>query len=100
MIGSGGRDLLTRLGFRIEPLDNLTLLLRGGDRRSALAVLLDQTEIPEAGAQRFNNLSPVSYALAKADAENLDWVVVVQSDRLRLYPTKVGVGTYRTAGIP
>ena len=95
IIGSSGRELLTRLGYKIETLDNLTLLLRSGDRRTALAVLLDQTEVAEAGAQRFNNLSPVSYALAKADTENLDWVVVVQNDRLRLYPTRLGVGVGR-----
>jgi hypothetical protein len=33
--------------------------------------------------------------LAKADPENLDWVLVVQQDRLRLYPSKVDVGVGR-----
>jgi hypothetical protein len=95
VVGAGGRDLLGKLGYSIERLDNLTLLLRGGERRVALAILLDQSEAPESGLARFNSLSPVSYALAKADAENLDWVVVVQGDRLRLYPTKVGTGVGR-----
>lgn len=95
VVGAEGQDLLKKLGYSVEKLDNLTLLLRGGEKRLALAVLLDQSEVPEAGIQRFNSLSPVSYALAKADAENLDWVLVVQSDRLRLYPTKVGVGVGR-----
>jgi hypothetical protein len=95
--GRKGQDLLTGLGFKIERLDNLTLLLRGGERRAALAVLLDPSEIPEAGATRFNNLSPVSYALAKADAEGLPWVVVLHGDRLRLYPTAVGIGVGRRA---
>jgi hypothetical protein len=90
-----GQDLLSGLGFKIERLDNLTFLLRGGDRRAALAVLLDPVEIPEAGTARFNNLSPVSYALAKADAEGLPWVVVLHGDRLRLYPTAVGIGVGR-----
>jgi hypothetical protein len=57
--------------------------------------LLDPFEIAEAGTARFNNLSPVSYALAKADAEGLPWVVVLHGDRLRLYPTAVGVGVGR-----
>ncbi|MBI3759461.1 MAG: hypothetical protein HY269_06860 [Deltaproteobacteria bacterium] len=48
-IGSEGRELLQKLGFSIDRLDNLTLLLRGGERRLALAVLLDQSEVPEAG---------------------------------------------------
>lgn len=90
-----GQDLLTGLGYKIERIDNLTLLLRGGDKRTALAVLLDPSEIPEASTSRFNNLSPVSYALAKADAENLAWVIVVLGDRLRLYPTTVGTGVGR-----
>ena len=89
-----GQDLLNGLGFKVEHLDNLTLLLRGGERRAALAVLLDPAEIPEAGTLRFNNLSPVSYALAKAVAENLPWVIVLHGDRLRLYPSTgdIGVG--------
>lgn len=88
-----GQELLGALGFTTERLDNLTLLLRGGARRAALAVLLDPSEIPEAGAARFNNLSPVSYALTKADGENLPWVIVVNGDRLRLYSTQgIGVG--------
>jgi hypothetical protein len=89
------RDLLAGLGYRVERLDNLTWLLRGGERRTALAILLDPAEIPEAGTTRFNNLSPVSYALAKADAESLPWVIVLHGDRLRLYPTAVGVGVGR-----
>ncbi|MDE0024500.1 MAG: hypothetical protein OXP69_08820 [Spirochaetaceae bacterium] len=93
----GRRDdgLLTALGFQVERLDNLTSLLRGGDRRVALAVMLRETESPEAGAERFNNLSPVSYALAKADSENLSWVVLVQANRLRLYSTDVDAGVGR-----
>ena len=59
------RDLIRALGFQVERLDNLTDLLRSGDRRTALAVMLRETESPEAGATRFNSLSPVSYALAK-----------------------------------
>jgi hypothetical protein len=66
-----GQDLLGGLGFELERIDNLILLLRSGERRAALAVLLDPAELREAGTVRFNNLSPVSYALAKADAESL-----------------------------
>lgn len=89
-----GQELLTALGYRVERLDNLTLLLRGGERRTALAVLLDPSEIPEAGTARFNSQSPISYAFWKAGVEGLPWVIVLQGDRLRLYPTdtKVGVG--------
>ena len=95
VVGKRDRDLLTALGFRIERLDNLTSLLRSGDRRTALAVMLRESESPEAGTARFNTLSPVSYALAKADAENLPWVVVVQGNRIRLYSTAVDAGVGR-----
>ena len=94
-VGRRERDLLTALGFRIERLDNLTSLLRSGDRRTALAVMLRESESPEAGTARFNSLSPVSYALAKADSENLPWVVVVQGNRIRLYSTSVDAGVGR-----
>lgn len=65
------RDLLDALGFQVEPLDNLTSLLRRDGHRTALAVMLRESESPEAGADRFNSLSPISYALKKADDENL-----------------------------
>ena len=58
-LGARDRDLLRALGFRVEHLDNLTSLLRSGDRRTALAVLLRDTESPEAGTERFNGLSPI-----------------------------------------
>ena len=89
------RELLAALGFRIEPLDNLTSLLRSGDRRTALAVMLRESESVEAGSDRFNSLSPISYALKKADDENLPWVMLTQGSRLRLYATDVGAGVGR-----
>ena len=89
------RDLLVALGYRIERVDNLTSLLRNRESRVALAVLLKDSESPEAGAARFNSLSPVSYALAKADAWNLPWVVMVQGSRLRLYSRSVDAGVGR-----
>ena len=88
-------DLLQALGFRVDPLDNLTSILRSGDRRTALAVMLRESESAETGSDRFNKLSPVSYALKKADDENLDWVVMTQGNRIRLYPTKIDKGVGR-----
>ena len=57
--------------------------------------MLRETESPEAGTERFNSLSPVSYALAKADSESLPWVVLVQANRPRLYSTDVDAGVGR-----
>lgn len=91
-LGKRGKDILTALGFRIEQIDNLTYRLRAGGRSAALAVLLREDEAPEAGNDRFNSLSPVSYALKKADDENLPWAVLTQGSRLRLYAASVDAG--------
>ena len=93
--GKSNRSLLGALGFRIEPLDNLTSLLRCGTRRTAVAIMLRGGETPEGQSPRFETLSPVSYALKKADDENLQWVLMVQGSRLRLYPTDVATGVGR-----
>ena len=95
ILGAAGMDLLRRLGFAIERADGVTSLLRTGSRDRAIAVLLDAGETPEGAAPRFQNLSPVSWALTIADQRNLPWVVVVQGDRVRLYPVELGVGVGR-----
>ena len=95
MLNNRDRDLLGALGFQVEDLDNLTCLLRSKDRRAALAVMLRENESAEAGSARFNSLSPISYALKKADDENLPWVVLTQGNRLRLYSTAVDAGVGR-----
>ena len=93
VLGKSKKELLSALGFTCHRIDNLTELLSAREERTALAVLLNEDEMPEVGTGRFNNLSPVSYALAKADKEHLPWVVMVQGERVRLYNTKnVGVG--------
>ncbi len=94
-LGQRNDSLLKALGFRVERIDNLTSLLRGGDRRAALAVMLHEGESPESGNDRFNSLSPVSYAFKKADDENLPWVVVTQGNRLRVYATATNAGVGR-----
>ena len=83
------------LGFKVQRLDNLTSLLRSGERSVALAVVLRESETAEAGIARFNSLSPISYALKKADDENLNWVILTQGNRIRLYSTTVDSGVGR-----
>jgi hypothetical protein len=92
-----GEAILSALGFQIERADQVTSILRtaGSGRKVAVAVLLNQSEAPELQADRFSGLSPVSYALAVADRENLPYVVVLQGSKIRLYPVKVGVGVGR-----
>lgn len=95
VVGATGIDLLRRLSFDIDRADGVTSLLRAGSRDRAIAVLLDANETPERATPRFQNLSPVSWALATADKRNLPWVVLVQGDRIRLYPVGLGVGVGR-----
>ena len=71
------------------------MLLLSGDRKTAVAVLLDQSEEIDSASPRFDGVSPVSYALAQADREHLDYVMVVAGATLRLYPAKPGIGTGR-----
>ena len=66
-----------RLGFEIQTLSTNTSILTIDGRRQALAVFCDDTELMDApGPRRFDNLSPVSHALAVADNENVPWVVL------------------------
>ena len=95
VIGKRDTDILEALGFDFKQIDKLTyLLLSNQNKRAALAILLREEEVPEAGATRFSDLSPVSYALNKADEENLRWVILIHSHRIRLYSANVedGVG--------
>lgn len=90
-----GRALIEGLGFATEELPGPAMLLLAGDRKTAVAVLLDRPEEIDSASPRFDGVSPVSYALAQADREGLDWVVAVAGGTLRLYPAKPGVGTGR-----
>lgn len=86
-------DLLRGLGFTIERLPGPASVLRASESRVALAVLLERGEAPEIANGRFSNLTPISYALAKADQENLEYVVMLAGPVVRLYPVKTGMGT-------
>lgn len=95
VLGKRDQTLLEALGYTVEQQDNLTSILRAGTQKRAVAVLLQPGESPEQELARFNQMSPVSYALAKADDENLDWVILLQGPRLRLYPVRQDVGVGR-----
>jgi hypothetical protein len=88
-----GRELLTAMGFVVEPLKGPAAVLRAGESRTALAVFLERDESPETANSRFGNVSAVTYALWKADAENLPYVVLSSGPRLRLYTTRTGTAT-------
>jgi len=90
-----GKDMLDALGFKVERLDNLTSILRSDSKSVALAVMLNENETAESRTPRFNSLSPISYALKKADDQNLSWVILTQGNRIRLYSTKIDIGVGR-----
>ena len=95
VLDRSGADLLKALGFQIESCDRVTSILRAKDRKVAVAVLLNRNEAPELQAGRFADISPVSYALAVADRENLPYVVIQHGAKVRVIPTRVGVGVGR-----
>lgn len=91
--GSKGEGLLKKLGYDVEQADNLSLLLSRDQHHRALAVLLQRNERPESKTDRFNGLSPVSYAVSKGQQQGLNWVILLKGRSLRLYPTgDKGVG--------
>ena len=87
-----GRNLVERLGFEIQTLSTNTSILTIDGRKQALAVFCDDTELMDAPARRFDNLSPVSHALAIADNENVPWVVLTRASEIRLYSSEAGKG--------
>jgi hypothetical protein len=90
-----GRELVERLGYTIEQTHGPHAVLRARGTRIAVAVFLERSDEIEPANDRYDGLSPVSYALAKADAEHLDYVLMVAGTALRVYPVKPGVGTAR-----
>ena len=81
-----GRDLVESLGFTVQPRDTTTFTLRAGasETATAVAIFLDEQETFEGAGQRFDGNSPVSLALAKADADRLPFVVITRGSQIRL----------------
>ena len=97
LLAKRGRDLVESLGFTVQPRDTTTFILRAGDKdtAAAVAIFLDEKDSFEGAAQRFDGNSPVSLALAKADADRLPFVVITRGAQIRLYAADkriVGVG--------
>ncbi len=95
LLGLRGRDLISQLGFTIEATTWPASILRAAGTRTAIAVFLDRADQIEPASETFDGLSPISYALSKADTENVDYVVVSAGPVIRVYPARPGVGTAR-----
>ena len=95
MLGRRGRELVEALGFSVEARDAATCVLRAEGTSTAIAVFLDENETYEGAASRFRGNSPVSLALANADADRLPYVIITRGPQIRLYVADkriIGVG--------
>ena len=77
-------DLMAGLGFTVEVMGPAALLRAEGNAR-AMALFLDDAENPEAVSTRFNGLTPVAWAIARAAADNVPYVIVARGDQLRIH---------------
>ena len=90
-----GRELVEALGFTVEARDAATCVLRARGTSTAVAVFLDENETYEGATTRFRGSSPVTLALANADADRLPYVILTRGPQIRLYVADkriVGVG--------
>lgn len=93
--GKRGRALLESLGYQINDTTQQYSVLRTAQSKIAVAVFLDRSEATDAASERFGGMTPVQYALAKADEENLDYVMVDHGASLRIYSASTGMGVGR-----
>ncbi|WP_143527321.1 Eco57I restriction-modification methylase domain-containing protein [Rubrobacter xylanophilus] len=87
LLNRRGQDLVRELGYEIEQKAQHSVLRSSGGKAQAVAVFLQESEQPDQPAARFENQTPVTYALAHADRDNIPWVVAERSGVLRLYST-------------
>lgn len=87
------RDQLMRaLGFTVEPRGQASVLRASGHAR-VLAVFLDDSESPDMTTARFSAMTPVSWAIASAAADNIPYVIVTRGHQIRIYTTRAGAGS-------
>ena len=95
LLGLRGRPLAEGLGFGVNPLSTNTSMLTIGGRNRAIAVFCDEDEPFDAPAPRFEGATPVSRALAVADQQAVDWVILTRSAEIRLYAARADTGVGR-----
>jgi hypothetical protein len=97
LVGLRREQLVRALGFTIEPKGQAAVLRASGHAR-ALAVFLDDTDNPETAAARFNGMTPVSWAIGSAAADNIPYVVLTRGPQIRIYTTRAGAGAVGKGG--
>ena len=90
-----GRSLVEGLGFSVEERGTSTYVLRAGDVAAAVAVFLEADETPEAENVAYGFISPISAALARADTEQLPYVLITRGPEVRVYAARAEAGVGR-----
>ena len=81
-------NIISSLGFASKKLDNLSELIKVGEEDTGVLIKLNEGEFPQLSNHRFNNISPISYAITKAQKIQVTWVLILYRDGIRLYSTK------------
>lgn len=87
LLNQRGQDLVRGLGYEIDPKGSHSVLRSSEKRAQAVAVFLEEREQADQPSPRFENQTPVTYALSHADRDNIPWVVAERSGGVRLYST-------------
>ncbi|SDI46033.1 hypothetical protein SAMN05421505_1543 [Sinosporangium album] len=95
LLGLRGLSLIHGLGYGTSAESSAAMLLTERGSSRAVAVLLDDEEVFDRPAPRFDAVSPVSYAIAVGTRLGLPWVIVVRGSRIRLHPVAPAVGVGR-----
>ena len=81
-------NLLYELGFESKRLDNLSEILFSEKEEIAIKIALEEGEIPQIANNRFNNISPISYSIIKAEKLKIPWIFMCYRNGIRIYSTK------------
>lgn len=73
-----GQNLVRGLGYEIDQRARHSVLRSSEDRAQTVAVFLQESEQVDQPSSRFENQTPITYALAHADRDNIPWVVAGQ----------------------
>jgi len=95
LLRTRGQDLIRGLGYTMTPHGSTANILSADGANRAVAVFLDEHEVFDRAAHRFNATSPVAQGMAIAAAQNLPWLLITRGTQIRLYPTSPDVGVGR-----
>jgi hypothetical protein len=87
LLNRRGRGLIRGLGYEIDQRARHSVLRSSEETAQAVAVFLQDDEQADQPSTRFENRTPITYALAHADRDNIPWVIAERSGAIRLYST-------------